>query len=183
MHGCLTHLVKKLAKKRRWSENVYTFVLIEILAYFNNHTPRRHSSLQQTSLASFLVIIVYFVGHIITEHSTPEYKLYWIEVHLSATKALGSNVCIVWGNTYDHNNKPLQRMKKKAIRLITFSNFGAHTSALFAQLKLLKLQDHIKLQTLYFAHQFVNRKLPKTFDSFFIKTSDKHYVNTHFATR
>ena len=79
--------------------------------------------------------------------------------------------------------KPLQRMQKtEAIRLITFSNFDAHTSLLFAQLRLLKLQDHIKLRTLYFMHQF--GKLPKTFDSFFfIKTSDKHNVNTRFSTR
>ena len=32
-------------------------------------------------------------------------------------------------------------------------------------------------------HQFINGKLPKTFDSFFIKTSDKHNVNTRFAKR
>ena len=92
-------------------------------------------------------------------------------------------LCIVWGNTYDHNIKPLQRMQKKVIRLITFSDFDAHTSPLFSQLKLLKLQDHIKLQTLYFMHQFFIGKLPKIFDSSFIKTSDKHNVNTRFATR
>lgn len=28
--------------------------------------------------------------------------------------------CIVWGNSYDHNIKPLQRIKKKVIPLITF---------------------------------------------------------------
>ena len=72
---------------------------------------------------------------------------------------------------------------KKAICLITFSDFDGHTSPLFSQLKLLKLQDHIKLQTLYFMHQFFTSKLPKTFDSFFIKTSDKHNVNTRFVTR
>ena len=91
--------------------------------------------------------------------------------------------CIIWGNTYDHNIKPLQRMQKKAIRLITFSDIDAHTSSLFFELKLLKLQDHFKLQTLYFMHQFFIGKLPKIFDSFFIKTSDKHNVNTRFATR
>ena len=32
-------------------------------------------------------------------------------------------------------------------------------------------------------HQFFIGKLPKIFDSFFIKTSDKHNVNTRFATR
>ena len=61
--------------------------------------------------------------------------------------------CIVWGNTYDQNIKPLQIIQKKAIRLITFSNFDTHTSLLFARLNLLKLQDHIKLQT-FFMHQF-----------------------------
>ena len=34
---------------------------------------------------------------------------------------------IVWGNTYDHIN-PLLRMQKKVIRLITYSDFDAHTS-------------------------------------------------------
>ena len=49
---------------------------------------------------------------------------------------------IVWGNTYDQNIKPLQTIQSKAIRLLTFSNFDAHTSPLFAELNLLKLQDH-----------------------------------------
>lgn len=92
-----------------------------------------------------------------------------------------SNCCIVWGNTYNHNIKPLLRMQKKVIRLIIFSNFDAHTSPLFFQLILLKLQNHIKL--LYFMHQFLIDKWPKIFYSFLIKTSDKHNVNTRFATR
>jgi len=91
--------------------------------------------------------------------------------------------CIVWGNTYVHNIKPLQIIQRKAIRLITFSNFDAHTSPLFAKLNLLKLQDYIKLQTLFFMHQFNTGKLPKIFDSFFVKTFCKHNVNTRFASR
>ena len=71
-------------------------------------------------------------------------------------------------------------MQKKAICLITFSDFDAYTSPLFSQLKLLKVQDNIKL---YFMHQLFTGKLLKIFDSFFIKTSDKHNVNTRFATR
>ena len=74
-------------------------------------------------------------------------------------------------------------MLKKVIRLITFPKFDAYASPLFFQLELLKLQDHIKLQTLYFMHQFFIAKLPKIFDSFFIKTLDKHNVSTRFATR
>ena len=41
-------------------------------------------------------------------------------------------------------------MQKKALPLITYSNFDAHTTSLFAQLNLLKLQDHINLQTLFY---------------------------------
>ena len=89
---------------------------------------------------------------------------------------LFSYCCIVWGYTYDHAIKPLQRMLKKVICLITFSDFDSQTSPLFFQLKLLKL--HIKLQTLYFMHQLFSGKLPrKVFDS------GKHNVNTRFATR
>ena len=51
-------------------------------------------------------------------------------------------------------------MQKKVIHLITFSDFDAHTSPLFFQLKLLKFQDDIKIQTLYFMHQFFIGKLP-----------------------
>ena len=92
-----------------------------------------------------------------------------------------SNCCMVWGNTYDHNIKPLRRMQKKVIRLITFSNFDAHTSPLFFQLIFLKLQNHIKVQTLYFMHKFLIGKWPKIFYSFLVKTSDKHNVNTRLT--
>jgi len=79
--------------------------------------------------------------------------------------------------------KPLQIIQRKEIRLIAFSNFDAHTGPLFAKLNLLKLQDYIKLQTLFFMHQLNSGKLPKIFDSFFVKTSCKHNVNTRFASR
>ena len=45
-----------------------------------------------------------------------------------------SYCCLIWGNTCDHNTKPLQRMQKKAIRLITFSDFDAHTTLCFLNL-------------------------------------------------
>ena len=41
---------------------------------------------------------------------------------------------MVWGNTYDRNIRPLQIIQRKAVCLITFSNFDAHTSPLFAKL-------------------------------------------------
>ena len=64
---------------------------VEILTYFNKRTPRRHSSLQQTSLASFLVIIVYFVGHII-KLSTPALVAYFRNEFLVCMWRYGGHV-------------------------------------------------------------------------------------------
>ena len=59
---------------------------------------------------------------------------------------------IVWGNTYSSNLQPLIILQKKAIRIITFSDFRAHTSPIFKQLSLLKLCDVVELQTALFLH-------------------------------
>ena len=77
-----------------------------------------------------------------------------VQLYHAIIVSFSSYGCIVLGNTYDHNIKPLQIIQRKAIRLITFSNFDAHTSPLFAKLNLLKLQDNLKLQTLFFMQQF-----------------------------
>ena len=99
-----------------------------------------------------------------------------VQLYHAIIVSFSSYGCVVLGNTYDHNIKPLQIIQRKAIRLITFSNFDAHTSPLFAKLNLLKLQDNLKLQTLFFMQQFNTGKLPKIFDSFFVKTSCKDSV-------
>ena len=52
---------------------------------------------------------------------------------------------MVWGSTYITNIKPLEILQKDQFdRVISFAKFDAHTNALFAQLKLVKLQDVIK---------------------------------------
>ena len=74
--------------------------------------------------------------------------------------------------------KPFQRIQKKVICLITFSNFDAHVSPLCAQLNILKLKNRIKLQTTSFMLQFVNGKLPNFYQNF-----RQAFVNIGFATR
>jgi hypothetical protein len=38
---------------------------------------------------------------------------------------------MIWGNTYTSTIKPIITLQKKAIRVISFSNYQAHTSHLF----------------------------------------------------
>jgi hypothetical protein len=46
---------------------------------------------------------------------------------------------VAWGNNYSSTLKPLFILQKKAIRIMTFSNFDASSSPLFKSLELLKL--------------------------------------------
>ena len=51
----------------------------------------------------------------------------------------------VWGSTYPSLLQPLFILQKKIIRIITNSNYDAHTNPLFTSLRLLKFFDLVKL--------------------------------------
>ena len=52
------------------------------------------------------------------------------------------------------------KLQKKAIRTVMISSYNAHTESFFKNLKLLKIQDILTLQTLKIDHKFRNNKLP-----------------------
>jgi len=72
--------------------------------------------------------------------------------------------CQLWGQGKIDQTITLQ---KKAIRLITFSHYLAHTSTLFKELKLLKLPDIISMSNIMFTHSTLNNKSPAIFNNFF----------------
>ena len=78
-------------------------------------------------------------------------KLYYSLVYPFLTYAI-----VAWVNTYQTNIKPLLILQKRAIRIITFSNFDKHSSPLFKQTKILKLFDLIKIQISLFMYKFHN---------------------------
>ena len=91
---------------------------------------------------------------------------------------------LIWGNTYKTNIQPLVILqKKKALRIITFSDFKAHSSPLFKNLNLLKLPDIIKLYTASFMHQYNKGTLPKNFNNFFTSVRSKHQYSTRLASK
>ena len=61
-------------------------------------------------------------------------QLYYTMIYPFLTYALTT-----WGNTYPTNLKPIITLQKKAIRILTFSDYNSHSSPLFLKLKLLKL--------------------------------------------
>ena len=88
--------------------------------------------------------------------------------------------CQVWGHspTNTYINK-IQVLQNNALRLITFmSDYRDHVSPLYIKLKLLKIKDIITLKNLLFIHDFFNKKLPESFDNYFILDKDKHLYET-----
>ena len=50
---------------------------------------------------------------------------------------------IAWENTYHYTINPLFVLQKKAIRILTFSDYNEHTNPIFIKLKILKFHDVI----------------------------------------
>lgn len=76
---------------------------------------------------------------------------------------------VIWG--WKANN--IFKLQKRAIRMITKSNFTAHTSPLFKYLNILKLPDICALHDLKFCYKIANKLLPPYF------TSEKFLLDTH----
>ena len=70
---------------------------------------------------------------------------------------------LLWGAHHNANDK-LHKLQKKAIRIITSSNFLAHSEPIFKQLHLLKSYDIYKCQLLKFLFKLVNKQLPTYFN-------------------
>ena len=69
---------------------------------------------------------------------------------------------LLWGV----ESNRIELLQKKAIRLITNSNYTAHTTPLFIELGLLKIQDMFKLKLLKFYYKLSSNLLPKYFESY-----------------
>jgi hypothetical protein len=63
---------------------------------------------------------------------------------------------LAWGYQCDR----IVKLQKRAIRILSLSKYNAHTEPIFKALKLLKINDILKLQILKFYYKFKNNKLP-----------------------
>ena len=82
---------------------------------------------------------------------------------------------MVWG--YQRNR--LNKIQKKAIRIITSNKYNSHTEPLFKQLNMLKLEDLLKLQQLKFYFKFNEGSLPVYLQNWDIRPNARvHNYNT-----
>lgn len=85
---------------------------------------------------------------------------------------------IVWASESSSALTNLYRKQKKAVRVITFSKWNAHTKPIFYRLKLLPVYEINKLQLSCFVYKALNQLLPVQFHSLFTLNSDIH---NHFT--
>ena len=89
------------------------------------------------------------------------------------------NYCmIVWGNTYNCNSERILKLQKKAIRIISHSQYLSHTNELFHSLKLLKYDELLLYQSAIFMFLCFNDLLPPDILKCFNFNNDIHSYNT-----
>ena len=90
---------------------------------------------------------------------------------------------VIWENTYPSTHQPLIILQKKATRIMTFSQFDAHSSPLFKSLHVLKFPDYVTLHTAIFMHKFNNNMLSSAFTNFFTPVNRIHTYSTRVASK
>ncbi len=83
----------------------------------------------------------------------------------------------LWEKSYDSYLSKLNILQKKIIRAITFSDFHAHTSPIFKNLKILSLKDLLIYKTVSLMWDFDHDKLPESLSALFLRREDIHDRN------
>ena len=84
---------------------------------------------------------------------------------------------LVWGSQH----RKLEKVQKRAVRVIVNGRYNSHTEPIFKNLQLLKLHDLCALNDLKFCYKYLNGMLPSYFTSMFVRHSEHHSVATRFA--
>ena len=90
---------------------------------------------------------------------------------------------IAWGNTYNTTLQPIYILRKKAVRVISFSSFDHHSNPLFKLLDIIIFPDLVKYYIGIFMYKYHNQLLPSVFNSFFTKVDQVHSYNTQHTSK
>ena len=88
----------------------------------------------------------------------------------------------VWSNKLMSVTDKIFRLQKAAMRIMTFSEFRAHSEPLFKKLEILKFTDSIAVNNCSFVYDYFHNNLPGSFTNTFIRANDKHNYSTRKAT-
>ena len=75
----------------------------------------------------------------------------------------------------------IEKLQKKALRFMSFSDLREPSSPLFKEWKILKIKDIVEIENCLLVHDFLKGKLPQSFENFFQKCSTLHTHPTRFS--
>jgi len=90
--------------------------------------------------------------------------------------------CLLWGNTHKTYLNKLEIVQRKAIRVITKSNYNAATSPLFKKTNILKLSDVYNAQISTFMYDYSKSNLPSPLLQIFITNNTVHSHQTRHSS-
>ena len=76
--------------------------------------------------------------------------------------------CFLYTNTFSSHLSEIEKLQKRAVRIIDGQPRLSHTDPIFKKLKILKLKDIAKQQVLLLMHKKVNESLPPLISQLFI---------------
>ena len=92
-----------------------------------------------------------------------------------------SYVCTAWVQNLNSKHR-INLLQKKAIRIISFASFDAHTLPIFAKLNIIKFPDLIYFCNWLFIYKHLLRKSLSVFSNVLVLTSNTHEQNTSSAS-
>ena len=87
----------------------------------------------------------------------------------------------VWTPKLLSISEKISRLQKNAARIMTFSEFKAHSEPLFKQLEILKFTDNITLYNCILVHDYLHGNLPDAFFETFKRINETHNHSTRQA--
>jgi hypothetical protein len=86
--------------------------------------------------------------------------------------------CQIWSQHPRTILKKIEILQKNAVRIITFSEFKAHTGPIFKALKILKFKNQIELFNCLLVHDQLNNLFPASFNNYFTSTNNLYLTKT-----
>ena len=107
-------------------------------------------------------------------HFVPQSVL--LSVYYSLFESHLRYACQIWAQNTNLNTSRIFKLQKQSCRLLTFSNYLSPSSPLFSQLKILKLNDLVKLLNVTLVYGILNNFLPSKLSEIY---NLSRYPETH----
>ena len=85
---------------------------------------------------------------------------------------------ITWSSTYKTYLKKLATLQNKAVKIVCKGTWNDRATPYNAKLKILKLQDLVKLETAAFVYNYKSGQIPSTFQNYFTALNNIHVKPT-----